>query len=154
MPDTMSKIVKSADDCPDWAECGECQRAMCADCMETEGKRCVVCNEKSNATNGANVEPAMCHSCEERCDKCDIAIYRKCKTEHEANCNSRTRAKRALATAKEELEVAEVELDQAEKRVAELEQQLRAAKRSKREAEEEVQTAARKARNRAQAQRR
>ena len=65
-------------------------------------------------------------------------LHRKCKEEHESNCNETTRAKRDLATAEETIEYKTHHLERAKRQVESLELDIQAAKRAKTEAQENL----------------
>lgn len=123
--------INRADD--DFVECGECKCNLCEDCAECN--HCVVCEEKQDKGDFGH-EPASCDTCITKCQKCNESVHITCKAEHVANCNPKSRAKRALDAATETISIKKHEIRSTQRRLASLEEELQAAKQSKAEAKE------------------
>lgn len=103
----------------EWNVCGECERALCSECMST----CDLC-ENSDGQYAESI--FICEGCMNFCRDCDSGrcFHKECFVEHLKTCNKKTRAQRALASVKEERKQTERKLRDARNRLATLQRNV------------------------------
>ena len=119
----------------DHGACKICRKTMCEDCRCD--CKCHVCNEKGD-DEGDNYDDDwdhiddVCKNCLKSCKTCKVQFHSgKCKAEHKKKCNSKGRAERAYASAREAVRNKEGEIAQTKRQLATMEGELRTAKKAK-----------------------
>lgn len=124
--------------------CGECQSALCSDCVEFSGL-CSVCDAELEEGGCGTEGPAMCEGCSDYCEECDLAFHNCCKADHLKVCNALSRAERAVASANQEIKDTEktliqkgAELKSLQTEISRLETSLESSKKDLKSAKKEL----------------